>query len=54
MTLKDEIYKLRNSQRVTLPKFKTYTYGRNSFTYMASHFWNILPNNLKNEASFDV
>ena len=53
MTIKEETYKLRNSQRVTLPKFKTYTYGRNSFAYMASHFWNMLPNNFKDVASFN-
>ena len=41
-------YELRNRSRLLQPKFNTYRYGYNSFRYLGSKLWNLLPSHLKN------
>ena len=40
-------YELRNRSRLLQPKFNTYRYGYNSFRYLGSKLWNLLPSHLK-------
>ena len=41
-------YELRNRSRLLQPKFNTYRYEYNSFRYLGSKLWNLLPSHLKN------
>ena len=42
-------FNLRHTNNLCIPKFKTITYGKRSFNYMAPFHWNKLPNEFKNK-----
>ena len=42
-TKRESEYELRDQNAVTLPNFKTITYGRKSFRYCGAHVWNCVP-----------
>ena len=42
-------FNLRRENNVCIPKYKTITYGKRSFNYMAPFHWNKLPNDFKNK-----
>ena len=41
--VKEQCYNMRDPCKVILPKFKTVTYGKQTFSYYGSHLWNSLP-----------
>ena len=51
---KNVIYDLRAKHNVQTRRFKTITYGQNSFQYCGAYYWNKLPNRIKVEASYSV
>ena len=51
---KDQNYALRDQDTVIQRRFKTYTFGYNSFSYFGSKVWNNLPTDLKNTSSTDT
>ena len=40
-------YGLRDTQKLTQPKYRTIRYGRNTLTYYGAHLWNLLPSHIK-------
>ncbi len=42
---------LRSVNSLVMPKYKTITYGKNSFKYNASFYWTCMPNDEKNAQS---
>ena len=48
---KDVKYNLRTSNLLTLPKINTKRFGLYSFSFLAIHLWNQLPDHVKYETS---
>ena len=51
VNVKKTTINLRCENLLSIPKFKTVTYGKNSFIYKAPCYWNKVPNNVKNAQS---
>ena len=39
-------YSTRRAERLIMPSYNTVTYGKNSFRYIGSQLWNLLPNEI--------
>ena len=48
---KEMTYDFRDGHVLVQPDFKKIRYGKNTFSYYGAHIWNLLPNNLKEEAN---
>ena len=48
LSLKDNALHLRSVKPLNVPTFKTIKYGKSSMRYIAPHYWNKSPNDLKN------
>ena len=46
--LKNNQRNLRSTNTLVLPKYRTITYGKQSFKYMSSFYWNTNSNELRN------
>ena len=44
-------YQLRDDNKLIQPLKRTTTFGIKSFAYFGTHFWNMLPNHIKNSVS---
>ena len=47
-------YNIRSELNMIIPKFNTFTYGKNSMKYTGPFYWNMLPNNVKRAESFKI
>ena len=51
---KDCKYNFRDSHKLQLPRVNTITYGINSFKYLGSKLWNLLPPEIKSSETFEI
>ena len=51
---KDCKYNFRDSHKLQLPRVNTTTYGINSFKYLGSKLWHLLPHEIKSSETFEI
>ena len=50
---KDQVYDMRDYNKLNVARFNTITYGKNSFSYHGAKMWNELPIHVKESVSMD-
>ena len=52
--VKENKFGLRHQKNVVQPRFNTIKYGKNSFSYIGSHIWNMLPCHFQTAENINV